>query len=418
MSVLLTGVAWLSWAAMGAAQEPAMVPQPAAVVPPSDRPGLWHWGPFWVTPRFRLGTVGLDTNVFYTATDRRTDFSASGGPGLSVVVPMHAARLLIDGDLNYVYFVKTASQRRPAGGGRARLEVGQRRVRAGIEETFDRTFARPNFEVDRRVVGDQWTSRGDLKVDLPGHLGIRADLSVQRINLNQGQDYYGTDLSTTLNRDVRLGILGLVYRITPKTSLIAEGDYQQDRFKIETERDADSNRVYGGFEVVSLTRFSGRVVAGVRLFRPKDQVYSDKRAPYYDAIVRYTFGLSTLFSLAARRDLEFSAFRTTGSTPTIQRETFEARLEKRFYGRVSLWIFGGHDQFLTDGEVSVVDGLGRTTTAVRNDGTWRGGADLGYYFRSRLRIGVAATYTERTSRFTDFGLQGLLVGATVTYRPN
>ena len=395
-----------------------MVPQPAAAAPLADRPGRWHWGPFWVTPHFRLGAVGIDTNVFYTATDRRTDFSASGGPGLSVVVPMHVARLLLDGDLTYVYFAKTASQRRPAGGGRARLEVGQRRVRAGIEEMYTRTFTRPNFEVDRRVIGNQWTTGGDLKVELPGRLGIRTDLSVQRIDLIQGQDYYGTDLSTTLNRDVRLGLLGLSYRITPKTSLLAEGDYQQDRFKVETSRDADSNRVYGGFEVVSSTRFSGRVVAGARFFRPKEPVYSEQRAPYYDGIVRYNFGSSTLFSLAARRDLEFSAFRVNGSTPTIQRETYEARLEKRFYGRVSLWIFGGHDQFLTDGEVTVLDSAGKATTAVRDDGTWRGGADLGYYFRTRLRIGVAATYTERNSRFTDFGLQGLLVGATVSYRPN
>ena len=395
-----------------------MVPQPAATASLTDRPGLWHWGPFWVTPHFRLGTIGIDTNVFYTATERRADFTASGGPGLSVIVPMHVARLLLDGDVSYVYFAKTASQRRPAGGGRARLEVGQRRVRAGIEETYARTFARPNFEVDRRVIGNQWTTGGDLKVDLPGRLGIRTDLSVQRIDLNQGQDYFGTDLSTTLNRDVRLAVLGLSYRITPKTSLLAEGDYQQDRFKSEAQRDADSNRVYGGFEVRSTTRFSGRVVAGVRLFRPKGPAYSDQQAPYYDAIVHYNFGTSTLFSLAARRDLEFSGFRITGSTPTIKRETFEGRLEKRFYGRVSLWIFGGHDQFLTDGEVTVIDGAGNATTAVRNDGTWRGGADLGYYIRNRFRIGVAATYTERNSRFTDFGLQGLLVGATVTYSPN
>src|SRR5260221_8689613 len=121
MKTLLTGAACL-WAAMGAAQEPAMVPQAAAIAPPSDRPGLWHWGPFWVTPHFRLGTIGIDTNVFYTATDRRTDFTASGGPGLSVIVPMHVARLLIDGDLNYVYYAKTASQHQPARSGRARPE--------------------------------------------------------------------------------------------------------------------------------------------------------------------------------------------------------------------------------------------------------------------------------------------------------
>jgi hypothetical protein len=45
------------------------------------------------------------------------------------------------------------------------------------------------------------------------------------------------------------------------------------------------------------------------------------------------------------------------------------------------------------------------------------GAELGYQFRTRVRIGVTATYTTRRSAFETFGVEGLLAGLTVQYNP-
>ncbi len=56
-------------------------------------------------------------------------------------------------------------------------------------------------------------------------------------------------------------------------------------------------------------------------------------------------------------------------------------------------------------------------TAVRDDRIREAGAELGYQFRSRVRIGVTATYTTRQSAFETFGIDGLLAGLTVQYNP-
>ena len=45
------------------------------------------------------------------------------------------------------------------------------------------------------------------------------------------------------------------------------------------------------------------------------------------------------------------------------------------------------------------------------------GAEFGYQFRTRVRIGVTATYTSRESPFETFGVEGLLAGLTVQYNP-
>ncbi len=222
-----------------------------------------------------------------------------------------------------------------------------------------------------------------------------------------------------MSRHVNQAILGLLYHVTSKTSLVLEGDYQQDRFRYEADRDADSNRIYGGFDVQSQTRLSGRAVGGVRVFRPKDAAArSDRDAPYVDVNLVYRFGPHTALTATYLRDLQFSAFEPKGATPTVEREDYGARLEKGFLGRGSLWLYGGINRFVTDGAVTVIGGKGNVVTAVRDDRAWRAGADLGYYLRPRLRIGVAATYTKRRSTFDDFGLEGLLVGGTVTYNPN
>ncbi len=409
----------LSWGGASAdAQSP--IP-PAAPAPPAapDRPGLFHWGPFWVTPRFRLGNIGIDTNVFYSATARQTDFFASGGPGLDVVLPLGAARLILEGGLSYSYFARTQSQRRWGGDGKARLELGRGRARAGIEETYARTFQRPGFEVDRRIITVAWATRVDLAVDLTERTGVRAEASHEGLEVPRGQDFFGTDLGQTLSRRVNRAALGLLYHLTSKTSLVLEGDYQQDRFRYEPSRDADSNRIYAGFEVQSLTRLSGRAVGGMRLLRPKNRAeWSNRDRPYFDVNLVYRLGPHTALTATYFRDLQFSAFEPRGATPTVEREDYGARIEKGFLGRGSLWLFGGASRFATDGAVTVINGEGTATTAVRDDKAWQAGADLGYYLRPRLRIGVAATYTKRRSNFVDFGLKGLLVGGTLTYNPN
>ncbi len=56
-------------------------------------------------------------------------------------------------------------------------------------------------------------------------------------------------------------------------------------------------------------------------------------------------------------------------------------------------------------------------TALRDDRVREAGAEFGYQFRSRVRIGVTATYTTRESAFETFGIDGLLAGLTVQYNP-
>ncbi|HSD66609.1 MAG TPA: hypothetical protein VLF95_07900, partial [Vicinamibacteria bacterium] len=117
-----------------------------------------------------------------------------------------------------------------------------------------------------------------------------------------------------------------------------------------------------------------------------------------------------------RRDIDYSAFATTGTTPTNLNETVEVYLDKLLARNLYLRLFGRLATLASDGGVTIVTPSG-IETAVRDDRVREAGAEFGYQFRPRVRIGVTAVYTTRESPFATFGVEGLLAGLTVQYNP-
>jgi hypothetical protein len=410
-------VALLLMPASARAQDaPQQIPAGAPEEKASDRPGLIRLGPVYVTPKLRIGPIGLDTNTLWIPSHQPIDFRAVGGPGLEIVVPMGPARLVVDGGVSYTYYLKNETQRRWGGDGRARLDWSRGKLDAAAEESFRRDFVRPSFEVDRRIVQDQWRTTVGLAIARRSRLGLFVDLSSRRFDVPDHQEFAGTDLTRTLSRSEYKATLVPKLRLTPKTSLVVGADYEVDEFKFETTRDADSNRIFGGFEIESPTRLDGRIVGGVRLFRLKGRAEqaATLTTGYADADLWYHFGPRTRVEARYLRDLSYSAFTVQAETPTLTTEMVRTQLDKDLWSRFNLRVFGSYGRLRTAGAITVRRDSGETITQRRRDIIREGGADFGYKFRGSLRIGVAAIYTSRGSTFDDFGIKGLLVGGTIT----
>ena len=400
-------------------ESPAPEPSPPREPASAERPGRFRLGPFYITPSLRIGNIGLDTNVFYTSTDRQTDVMGSGGPGLEILLPFgQAGRFSVEGAVDYLYFVRTRSQRRLNGSARSRLEWKTHRTLAAAEGSYGRTLARAGFEVDRRVLQDTGAARAELKQRLFGRTSLHLEGVRTRYDVAEGEIFLGSDLRRTLSRDVYLGKLGLEYSLTIKTSVVVEGDHQADRFLLEPARDADSNRILAGLRTVEPALISGRALAGVRSFRPKNApAGKEKRLAVVDVDATLNLSPKTRIGGHYARDLAYSAFSPSGKTPTLLTETYGARIDKELLRRLDLKLFGRVTRLRTDGAVSVELPQGERVVALREDTAREAGADLGYRFRPRLRIGVAVAYTERRSTISYFGIEGLLVGLTVSFTP-
>src|SRR5438105_7338225 len=356
-TLALTLVLAAAAAASEAQDAPQQIPSPAPDGQKTDRPGLIRLGPIYLTPKLRIGPIGLDTNTLWIPEKQPVDFRVGGGPGLEIVVPMGPAKIVVEGGATYTYYVKHKDQRRLAGEGTARVRIDRGRVHANVEEVYTRYFWRPNFEVDRRIVEDQWQTRGTLDLDAGARLSLIPGLSTQRFDVPQHQTFLGTDLTQTMSYSETIALAGFKYHLTEKTSLLVAGDYQIDRFKFLTSRDADSDRIYGGLEIVSPTRLDGRAVGGVRLFRLKGQggqTGAHRTDPYADVQLRYRFGPRTYLEARYLTDIAYSPFEVAGETPTNHTDTVYGRLNKALGAGFDINAFGTYMKLGTHGAITIV----------------------------------------------------------------
>jgi hypothetical protein len=393
----------------------AVAEEPAAARSASERPGLIRLGRLYLTPYIHIGTLGIDTNVFYTPTDRHADFTASGGPGLEIVRPLgKASRLRLDGGLDYLYFARTPSQRKLNGHGSASLELGGVKTSLAVEERYERSYSRPSYEVDARVQQESEGTRALIRRRLSERfsLSLFGDRTRRRTDT---QAYLGTDLGQTLTQDTYRAGGELLIALTIKTRLVGGGEQSWYRFPRLQERQGQSTLAYGGLRTDATALISGQALAGMRWFRLESG--GERRGVY--AEVDATWNISPKTKLGGRysRDIRYSAFGTTGATPTNALETAELFLDKVLVRGVYVRIFGRAGRFVSDGDVTLAMPGEAEQSTVRDDRVYEGGGELGYQFRSRFRIGLSARYTNRRSTFETFGVRGLLAGLTVQYNP-
>jgi hypothetical protein len=411
------GVVWACVFLGGSGQlraQDAPLPVTAAVESAVERPGLFRLGAVFLTPYLHVGSLGIDTNVFYTPTDRQADFTASGGPGLEIVRPFgRASRVRLDGGLDYLYFAKTESQRKLNGYGAAELDLQGVRTRLFVEERYDSSYARPSYEVNARVQQETEGTTGFLRRNLGERLALVLFGSRRRTTTDR-QDYLGTDLGDTLTEDRYRGGGELRLALSIKTQLVGGAEHEWYRFPRQPERDGASTLAYGGFRTDETALISGQALAGYRWFRL--DAGGERRGPYARVDAAWNFSPKTKLGGHYVRDINYSSFATTGATPTNLNETIEVYVDKVLTSNVYFRVFGRLGRLASDGSITIVSPEG-VQTAVRDDRIREAGAELGYQFRSRIRIGLGATYTTRESAFETFGVEGLLAGLTVRYNP-
>ncbi len=235
------------------------------------------------------------------------------------------------------------------------------KTRFVVEERYERNFYRPNYEVNDRVEQEKEGTRALLRRDLGDRM--RVALFGERLRtLTESQFYLGTDLGDTLteNRYQAGGELQLALSV--KTRLVAGGEESWYRYPNLPERDGQSTLAYGGLRTDDSALISGVAVAGMRWFRldtgaKRDVVYADVNA---------TWNISFKTKLGGRysRDIDYSAFATSGDTPTNLNETAEVFVEKFLTRSVYLRLFARQHP-ASIGRRGDAGGAGRGTRASR-----------------------------------------------------
>jgi hypothetical protein len=281
------------------------------------------------------------------------------------------------------------------------------------EGAYRSTYSRPSYEVNERVQQETVGARGFLRRNLGDRFAVGLFGRGQQ-STTDSQEYLGTDLGETLTSDEYGGGGELRVALSVKTQLVGGGERLWYRYPRLPERDGEATTAYGGFRTDGTALVSGQALVGYEWFRL--DTGGERSGFWADVDATWNLSPKTKLGVLYTSDIGYSAFQTSGATPTNRTETVDVFLDKVLAGNLYVRLFGRLGTLASDGLVRIV-GPDGVETAVRDDRVREAGAEIGYQFRPRVRIGVTATYTSRESPFDSFGVEGLLAGLTVRYNP-
>jgi hypothetical protein len=381
-----------------------------------------HLGPFYATPQIALREFGIDSNVFNTAGEPQSDFTATLAPMADIWVPVARRALLqttVGTDL--VWYADFNSERSidPHMATRGELYLG--RITLFAEGGYLNTRQRLNYEVDLRARHVDQSAAAGLAVRLTPKFSIEATGRLDELRFEGDAAFDGVALQRTLNQKTKgFGIAGR-QRLTPLTTVVVRYEQIEDSFPYSHVRDSKSFRVMPGVEFKPRALVKGSAYVGYRKFTPDHaNVLSQFSGLVAQLGLSYTLLGSTTFGVTYSRDLtysyeEFQPFFINNAVGASIRRA----LGRRFDVLVSADRFRYAYENVVTPPATSDDPLLPVVVVVplhqRVDTTWNYSGSVGYRIGNG-RVGFGAAYSKRESDKKLFrAFDNLRFGTTVTY---
>jgi hypothetical protein len=305
--VVLIGMR-LWWPAPSAAQSSVGGgPLTSTLIDTEPTIGILSVGPVRFAPGITVREIGWDSNVFDEPphVGPKEDFVAAVNPDVSAYTRLRFVRLSAYAGAELTYYHEYESERSVGQALRARVDFLLSRVRPFFGVANTETRERPNGEIDTRADRDEREISGGLAYDLSAYSLVYASAYRMEHDLeNAFED--GIDISRTLSRDSDNYQAGMKTDITPLLSVQLYASYQEDRFKYEPVRDAESWLGTATFRFAPEAFMSGIVTVSYR-----DMNFADPGVKPFQGLV----GTATLvypileigrISAAVSRGVEYS----------------------------------------------------------------------------------------------------------------
>jgi hypothetical protein len=363
-------------------------------------------GPLYLTPIFQVRDVGVDTNVFDTATNAKTDFTATVAPRVDLWVPFGRRALLTTSTTaGLVYYYTYEKARSVEPDVLVRGDVYARRTTFYAEDRFFRTRER-SFEVDATLAR---RSENAATAGVTFRMGSRITTDAagfQRTVVYDEDVFFGTNLRDSLNRTENGARVTVRTKVTPLTTVLVRAELQRTRFTFSPVRDADGIRVSPGLEFSPKALISGSAEVGFRRFVGEDPALPPFTGLVARASLRYTLLEATQFGLTWDRDAIYS-FELLW--PYAVMNTIGGRVRRQIHGRVDGIASASRATYDFRAFNAVDAPPGRKDVAVSYS------LDIGYRLNPQARIGIVATTWNRESSEPLRGYRDLRVGVSMSY---
>lgn len=381
--MLLAGLA--VWASSARAQSVVGAgPLTSGLADTEPTTGVLSWGPFKVAPGLTISEMGWDSNVFDEAENPKEDYVVAGKPDAAVFSRTRFVKLSAYAGADLRYQREYATERSVGFSASGRIDVLLSRVRPFVGVGRTKARQRANGEIDARADLTQEEIGGGVAFELGAYQRVFA-AATQTGTRFQDALQGGVDLEQSLTRYGNTYSAGLQTDLTPLTSFTVQASYQEDVFRFDPVRNANTRAISGQFKFQPQAALSGVLTVGFEDFRPSDPLVRPFQGATASVAVVVPFLEIGRFFLGGSRSTEYS-FNSTDAYYVNNSATLT--YTHRLLGDVDAQVTGSRSRFE----------YGRREGAThRTDTLDTLGGSLGYNLPNRTRVGLHYEYARRRS---------------------
>ena len=385
-AVVLTSMAMLWPAPVAAQSSVGGGPLTGTLTDIEPTVGILTIGRVRFAPGLTVREIGWDSNVFDEPphVGPKEDFVAAVQPDVSAFTRLRFVRISAYGGAELTYYNKYDSERSAGHAGRARVDVLLSRMRPFFGVANTKTRTRPNGEIDTRADRVEREFSGGLAFDLSEYSLVYASAYRMKNDLENAIED-GVDIGRTLSRESDNYQAGIKTDITPLLSVQLFASYQEDRFKFEPVRNAESWLGTATFRFAPEAFMSGIVTVAYRDMNFADPGVKPFRGLVGTATLVYPVLELGRISAAVSRGMEYS-FDTVDAYYVEQSATLA--YTHLLAGEFDAQIKGSWASFGYDARLNLPSHTDTLRTA---------GGSVGYNLRNRTRIAVNYEYARRRS---------------------
>jgi hypothetical protein len=163
-----------------------------------------HFGPLYIGPSLQVREFGVDTNVFNSVTDPKSDFTMTLLPQAQALM-MIGRRLVIrgTGGTNLVYYATYTNQRSINGNFDVRAELALHRLTLFATDGLLNTRDRPTYEIDIRPRHTDHSTSAGLSFKLHDKVSLEVSGRESQLRYDEAAVFDNVNLGRSLDHNTR-----------------------------------------------------------------------------------------------------------------------------------------------------------------------------------------------------------------------
>ena len=277
----------------------------AQLTAPREAPSL-RLGPVELYPTLQIVDAGKDSNVFEESQNPKEDYTVTLQSRALAVMRFGQNEVMASSGADYIWFQQYKDERSSNAQYAMRLNLSASRLKPFIGAERRRERRRPTPEIDARARRLERAAVVGANLSLTERTALTATAQIDDSSFEHGERFRGVDLAEALSHSDQTYSGGVRYALTPLTTLVMTGSYDNTLFRQSHIRDSKAYSVDSTLEFSPDAALRGRVTAGMQIFKPVNPGLAEYKGPRFLAALNWLLSDMTSLDVVGTRNVNDS----------------------------------------------------------------------------------------------------------------